>query len=207
MHKSVLIFALAGVLSGCGGAHSPASTARSSPPATSASKDPLAHFSEGVRRYYAGAQPDAADDPNADAEERYFQPPRPAQAKLGDAITLTGSNIGVQLAVTPTTLTTVTVGGKRFNAVEVELDNDDGGIAVYDGELRMASLTYADGRTRPVVWGVKAPCSNSFENHVRIDVSAKTRGCLLFPVSDQQPSSLQIALEQVPTDAGGIWKL
>jgi hypothetical protein len=71
----------------------------------------------------------------------------------------------------------------------------------------MASLTYAGGDPVNAVWGVKASCSNTFDAHVRIDVGAKRKGCLLFPKAAGQPEQLQIAVESVPTEAGGIWTL
>ena len=208
MRKAVSIFALAALLAGCGGKDQPppAPTATAATQAASAEDPALAGYTEGVRRYYAGANLEAADQPGADAEEKYFQPPRPAQARLGETIRLTGANIGVQADVTPTAVKTVEAGGKRYTAVEVEIDNDADGITVYEGELRQASLTSAGGKPVNAVWGVKAACSNTFDAHVRIDVGAKQRGCLLFPVTDQ-PEQLQIALETVPTDAGGLWSL
>jgi hypothetical protein len=205
MRKAVPTLAVLVLLAGCGGGSKPAPTATAT--ASAAADKSLAGYSAGVRKYYTGAKPEAADDPNADAEERYFQPPRPAQVNLGETITLTGSNIGVQLGATATAIKTVRAGGKEYTAIELELDNDKGGITVYDGELKSAALTYAGGRPQPVVQGVQASCSNTFEGHVRIDVSAKRKGCLLFPASEGEAQQLQLALETVPTEAGGIWNL
>src|SRR5262245_8849496 len=84
-------------LAGCG--HDARPTSSPAPTAAATPADPLAAWSDGVRKYYAGAHLDAANDPNADAEVQYFQPPMPAETTAGDAITLTGSNIGVRLQV------------------------------------------------------------------------------------------------------------
>jgi hypothetical protein len=198
MRKAVP-FLLAALLAGCGGSDKPEPTPAPAPA--------LAGYSAGVRAYYEGAQLDAADDPEADAEVKFFQPPRPAQARLGETIRLTGVNIGVQVDVTPTAVKTVSARGKDYTAVEVEVSNDAGGITVYDGELRMATLTYRGEPPVAAVWGVKAACSNTFDGHVRIDVSAEQKGCLLFPKSDAPPERLQIAAETVPAEAGGLWTL
>src|SRR3954468_16717083 len=112
MRKAVLIFALAALLAGCGGNDQPTPT----PTATATSQaapaeDPgLADYTEGVRKYYAGADLAAAEQPGADAEQKYFQPPRPAQARFGEPIRLTGANIGLQANVTPTAIKTVEAG-------------------------------------------------------------------------------------------------
>ena len=42
---------------------------------------------------------------------------------------------------------------------------------------------------------------------MRIDVGARCEGCVLFPKSDEKPTRFQLALEQVPAEAGGIWNL
>lgn len=209
MRKAVPILALVALLAGCGGdQQDPVSTPAPTATATAAAGDPLASYSEGVRKYYAGADPSAVDDPGADAETRYFQPPRPGEADVGDPIILTGSNIGVQLKTTVTGVETVDVGGKEYNAVEVELDNDAGGITVHDSELKSATVTYPDGKVQPVAErGIKAACSNSFDDSVRIDVGATEKGCLLFAAGSGPPERFQLALETVPVEAGGIWNL
>ena len=147
MHKAVPIFALVLMLAGCGGGDKqdpePTTPPPATPTATVAAGDPLAGYSEGVRNYYSGADPSAVDDPNADAEVRYFQPPRPGEAKLGETITLTGSNIGVETAATVTKVEAVPVDGEEYTAVELELDNGVGGITVLDSEMKSATLTFS----------------------------------------------------------------
>jgi hypothetical protein len=210
MRKAVPILVLVAVFAGCGG-DKPKPTPTPTPEVTAtptlAPDEALAGYSKGVQEYYRGADLAAAEDPGADPEVKYFQPPRPGEAGLGETIRLTGSNIGVQVDVTPTAVKKVKAGGKEYTAVEVEFNNDADGITVLDSEVANAALTYAGGKPRKAVLGVKAPCSNTFDTNVRVDVGLKQKGCVLFPTSDQQPESLQLALETVPTTAGGIWKL
>jgi hypothetical protein len=199
--KALVILVLAaGALAGCGDSKQPREAA---PPTATPAADGLAGYSEGVRKYYAGANLDAADDPNADAEVQYFQPPRPAEAAVGDTITLTGSNIGVRMRVTLTQVDTLRAGGKRFTAVHLRMLND--GITVYDGELKSAALL-GGGEPVGVAEGARAACSNGFDAHVRIDVSRRGSGCLLFPAGGR-PERFQLALETIPVEAGGIWNL
>src|SRR5690349_1588108 len=146
MRKLALLIPLL-ALAGCGHDARPTSTAAPEATATTA-PNPLAGYSEGVRKYYVGAQLDAANDPNADAEVKYFQPPMPAETTAGDAITLTGSNIGVRLQVTVDGVRTVHAGGKPYTAVDVRLKNN--GITVYQGVLENAVMTHADGKTSGV---------------------------------------------------------
>jgi hypothetical protein len=43
---------------------------------------------------------------------------------------------------------------------------------------------------------------------LRLDVARKTSGCLLFEArGSERPERFQLALEIVPTEAGGIWNL
>ena len=56
------------------------------------------------------------------------------------------------------------------------------------------------------VLGVEAPCSHGFEGLMRLDVARQARGCVLFPATTD-PRELQLALEQVPAEAGGRWEL
>ena len=205
MHKAVPIFALVAILAGCGGSATPDPTPTATATATVAATDGLPGYSEGVREYYAGAQLDAADDPGADAETKYFQPPRPAEANLGETIRLTGANIGVQVDVTPRTVEQVEADGEKYTAVNVEFNNDAGGITVLDGEMP-AELTYADGKAKPAVKDVQAGSCKATV-HVRIDVGDKQSACLLFPASGSEPERLQLSLETVPVTAGGIWNL
>ncbi|WP_028062229.1 hypothetical protein [Solirubrobacter soli] len=201
MRKLLLLIPLL-AMAGCGHDARPSSSAAAKATATPTA-DPLAAYSEGVRKYYVGAQLDAADDPNADAEVKYFQPPMPAETTAGDAITLTGSNIGVRLRVTVSGVRTVRAGGKPYTAVDVRLKND--GITVYQGVLQNVVLTRADGKTSGVA-KASAACSNGFDGDFYLDVGRSRRGCLLF-LADGDPTRLQLALETVPAEAGGIWDL
>jgi hypothetical protein len=203
MRTTLLISVLTVFLAGCG-AHKTPTAAAPKPAATV--KDELAGYSAGVRDYYGGEHPHTDGDPNAEIEAEYHQPPKPAEAGAGGTITMTGTNIGVRFEVTVTGVHTVRARGNRYTAVDVVLEST--GITIYEGELRQAELTYADGKPRQVAQGAAASCSNDLDAHVRIDVGASKRGCLLFPAQgDERPARLQLALETVPTQAGGIWNL
>jgi hypothetical protein len=206
MRKYLLLISLLAVTAGCGHDDRPAAStpAPTSAPPKAAAQDPLAAYSEGVRKYYVGADLAAADDPSADAEVQYFQPPRPAETKAGDAITLTGSNIGVRMKVTVSGVHPVRVAGKPYTAVDVRLDNT--GITVYQGELRSATLTLADGKSGTIAGTTKAACSHGLNGDFYLDVGDSKRGCLLF-AADGSAKQLQLALETVPAEAGGIWNL
>jgi hypothetical protein len=188
MRTLLLTILLAAFVAGCGASEKPAATPR---------PDPLAGYSEGVRNFYGGAPLEAQGDPDAGVEAEYHQPPVPAEAKLGGTITLTGTNIGVRLRVT---VTGVERRGSRV-AVSLKLAND--GIAVYEAPLDQAAVTYGDGAPVKAV----GSCQKRFAA-LRLDVSRHTSGCLLFPASgDALPERLQLALETVPVEAGGIWNL
>jgi hypothetical protein len=200
------VVALAAVLAGCGGDEKEAQT----PPAPTATasarhEDPdLAGYSQGVKDYYVEIHNEPTGDAETDVETEYHQPPRPAEAGLGETITLTGTNIGIRLRVT---VTKVAKAGSDM-AVHLKLENT--GITVYEAPLRQASLTYGDAETVPVAIGERAACSNGFEAEtLRLDVARRTSGCLLFPApsTDEEPTRFQLALEIVPTEAGGIWRL
>jgi hypothetical protein len=198
MRNAVLIPLLAAALTACGGSDKPPAT----PTPTATPADALAGYSEGVRSYYGGA----AADPHGGVEAEYHQPPKPAEATVGEPITLTGSNIGVRMDVTVTGTRTVRVSGEAYTAVELELEST--GITVYEGELRNATLTYPEGDPLGVAEGVRAPCSNGLDTAIRVDVGDTLKGCLVFPAqSDVAPERLQLALETVPAEAGGIWTL
>jgi hypothetical protein len=211
--KKLLVTALfALVFAGCGDkqATTPAPAAATSAPELDehghdlglAQKEPLDRYSQGVRDYYGDeVAVGKTGNQELDIEIEYHQPPRPAEAAVGDTITLTGTNIGIRVAVTVRKVETLA--GRT--AVHLRLDNT--GIAVHDDALRQAAVTYADGRT-VAVKAEQAKCSNGFDDVVRIDVSFSARGCLVFAASgDAKPERFQLALENVPVAAGGIWNL
>src|SRR4051794_637514 len=205
MRTLLAITLLGAAVAGCGSSNEkPAATTtpgRTATPQPVATAD-LSGYSEGVRTFYAGIPAQPPDDPEAATEAEYFQPPKPAQARLGETITLTGSNIGVRLRVT---VTGVERTGSH-TAVHLHLVND--GIAVYDAPLENATLAYADGKPLAVAHGAKAKCSARMLPTLRLDVSRSADGCLLFPAKgDETPQRVQIALETVPAAAGGIWNL
>jgi hypothetical protein len=208
MKTLFVVAALAVLLAGCGGDKKAADTtptATPTPTAPARHADPdLAGYSQGVKDYYVEIHNEPTGDAETDIETEYHQPPRPAEARLGEPITLTGTNIGIRLQVTPTKVETV---GDHV-AVHLKLENT--GITVYEAPLRQAALSYGDAAPVPVDIGASAACSNGFEAEtLRLDVGRKTTGCLLFPApdGDEEPTRFQLALEIVPTDAGGIWNL
>jgi len=197
--RKLMFAALAALaFAGCGGQESPTAT----PPAAPTTE--AGGYSQGVKDYYGDgdAHPEAEPGSIEDVESEYHQPPQPAEAGVGETITLTGTNIGVRQAVTVT-------GVERtgdYVAVMLELENT--GIANYEGPLRNATVRFGDGGApTPVSEGAKAACSHGFEREtVYIPVGEKASGCLLFPARSK-PRELQLALEIVPTGAGGIWTL
>lgn len=178
------------LLAGCG-----ASTPE---PAPEPAANPYAEYSPGVRAFYGDTPPVSDGHAHADIEIEYHQPPNPASAALGEPITLTGTNIGVRLVVTPTEVRPVDGG------VVVELELESTGIAVYEAPLRNATLTYAGGAEATAESG--GGCT--LPEWIRIDVGERAEGCLWFDAAEGgTPERLQLALEVVPVDAGGVWEL
>jgi len=209
------IAVLAAFASGCGSSEpsaSPASTPTATPtipPDIVAEHQFEKGHSRAVRDYYDHEAGEAAHD-NIEAE--YHQPPTPATGALGDTITLTGTNIGVRFRVTVDGLVDPAIAsrppraGTRYVGVNLRLRST--GITILEDELDNALLTYGPRRRARPVRGVKAACSHGFDRPVRIDVSRRARGCLLFEVpAGKQPRQFQLALEQVPAAAGGRWRL
>ena len=178
------------------------------PPAATASPtaeagDGLEGYSQGVKDYYGGVDTEAEPGTTESVEEEYHQPPKPAQARLGETITLTGSNIGVRLRVTVT-------GVKRVSEqTAVELALESTGITNYEAPLENATVTYGGGQPQRALQDATAACSKDIVPPVVfIPVGGKASGCLLFPASGSEtPDRFQLALETVPVDAGGIWNL
>jgi hypothetical protein len=206
--RTLLASALVVLLVGaCGdgdgdGAATPEPTA-TPPAATAEAGHDLEGYSKGVRDFYGDTHPEAEPGSQESVEAEYHQPPKPAEAGLGETITLTGSNIGVRLRVTVT-------GVKRaseYLAVDMALEST--GITNFESALENAAVTYGDGRPQRVVEGASAPCSKDLAGPiVFIPVGGRARGCLLFPASGSRtPDRLQLALEAVPVEAGGIWTL
>ena len=174
------------------------------PTATAAEADPLEGYSQGVKDFYGGdVHPETEDGTIEDVEAEYHQPPKPAEAGVGETITLTGSNIGVRMRVTVTGVKRVS----SYQAVELELEST--GITNYDGPISSAALTYGDREPQPLVEGATASCSGDLGvPSIFIPTGGKASGCLLFPPSESgEPERFQLALEAVPVTAGGIWNL
>ncbi|HET8759369.1 MAG TPA: hypothetical protein VFM58_25345 [Solirubrobacteraceae bacterium] len=142
-----------------------------------------------------------------DVEEEYDQPPQPASGRIGDTITLTGSNVGVRMRVTVTGLVDRTGPAGRYLAVKLRMRST--GIAVYESELRNALVRYADGRRARAAFGVKTSCSHGFQRHLRVEVGASVTGCVAFrrPAGGATPRTLRLALETEPVRDGGLWRL
>ena len=88
------------LLAGCGGDKK--SRGPPTPTATRRRRDAderpdLAGYSQGVKDYYVEIHNEPTGDAETDVETEYHQPPRPAEAGLGETITLTGTNIGIRL--------------------------------------------------------------------------------------------------------------
>lgn len=208
------IAAVAVLTAGCGSgdpapsaATTPAPTPTATPPDNEAEHPFEKGHSRAVRDYYGSPH----SHPGDNIEAEYHQPPRPATGGIGDTITLTGSNIGVRLRVTLTGLSDpVTAArpprkGTRYVGVNLRLKST--GITIHDDVIEDGLLRYGGGKARPVM-GVKSDCSNGFQGVVRIDVGHRARGCVLFRVpASARPRQFQLALEQVPAEAGGRWRL
>jgi hypothetical protein len=208
MRKLLGTVLLAVLLAGCGEKKQAATTtpeAKATATATATKReDPdLAGYSQGVKDYYVEIHNEPTGDAETDIETEYHQPPRPAQAGLGETITLTGTNIGIRLRATVTKVERV----GSHTAVHVKLRNT--GITVYEAPLQNAAVTFPGGAPVPVDKGARASCSNNFDSDtLRIDVARSRTGCLLFKAGGrEQPQRFQLALEIVPTEAGGIWNL
>jgi hypothetical protein len=193
MRKVLPIVALAVLLAGCG----------EQPRAKQPSNPLIDAQSKALKSYYGGLPDGPTGDTETDIEVEYHQPPKPAQTGVGRTITLTGTNIGVRMRVTVAKVERV----GKYTAVELAMRNT--GIAVYEAPLKQAVLSYPDGTSVPVAGGANARCSNGFgSDTLRIDVGHARRGCLLFASSEKSPPArFQLALEIVPTEAGGIWNL
>ncbi len=200
MRKLSALIVFAALLVGCGDKQEEAPAP--SPAQAEATPDQdLEGYPEGVKKYYGEVHSEPTGDEAADVEAEYHQPPKPAEAALGETITLTGTNIGIRQRVTVTAVDDLA----EYTAVRLKLENT--GITVYEAPLRNAALTFADGEPQPPAHDAKASCNRNFDTEsLRIDVGASARGCLLFP-RGEQPERFQLALEIVPTDAGGIWNL
>ena len=212
MRKLFVLIAFSVLLAGCGDNQDDPPSAAATPTPTPAEAEAehvdedLKGYSQGVIDYYREVHTEKTGDDHIDAEIEYHQPPKPAEAGLGETITRTGTNIGVRLKVTPTRLERV----DGFDVLRLKLVND--GIAVYEAPLQNAALTFPGGTATPVAAADKvAGCRHQFDPElIRLDVGRSRTGCLLFAggsADGAQPERLQVALEVVPTTAGGIWNL
>ena len=110
MRKLFALIAFTVLLAGCGDSKDDPSPAAATPAPTEAEAhvdEDLEGYSQGVKDYYGEVHTSTTGDDHIDVETEYHQPPKPAEAALGEPITLTGTNIGVRLKVTPTKVETV----------------------------------------------------------------------------------------------------
>jgi hypothetical protein len=208
----VSIVVLAALVGGCGSDDAEDAAGPEPTPTPERVKAETHGFDEGhsqaVRKYYGDVHEHSTE---GDIEAEYHQPPRPAAGGIGDTITLTGSNIGVRMRVTlkgvadPAKASRPPAPGTRWVAVKLHMRNT--GIAVLEGEVRNALLHYDGGAAEPVL-GVAATCSNDFDTTIRIGDERPQSGCILFEVPESaRPRELQFALETVPAEVGGRWRL
>jgi hypothetical protein len=109
----------------------------------------------------------------------------------------------VRFKVTPTKVEPV---GDDLMAVHIRMKST--GVTQYNRPMEMASITYPGEPPTPLDPEATAKCSNGLDDIVFIEVNRSRKGCLLFPRSgDKMPERFQLALEVVPTVAGGIWNL
>jgi len=208
MRKLLSMVMLAALVVGCGGDEAPQAGSTVTPAAAEEHQGEtheldLEGYSQGVKDYYGGAHKHDPDDELASIEAEYHQPPKPAEANLGEAIELTGTEIGVRFRVTPTDVKPL-----NDDLMAVYLNLKSTGIAIYERPLEQATLTYPGQDPTPLAKEARAECSNGLDGILRIDVGRSRSGCLLFPRSgDAMPERLQLALEVVPVEAGGIWNL
>jgi hypothetical protein len=211
------IAVLVAVTAGCGSSEGEQVSSAAPTPTPTPTPEPTPQLEEhhrfekghtrAVREYYGDTH-----GPEGGIEAEYHQPPMPPTGRIGDTITLTGTNVGVRLdvkvtgLVDPATAARSARDGMRYVGVALQTDNT--GITIHDDTFDNALLrSDARGRARPVM-GVKANCSNGFHRVVRIEPSAGARGCVLFEVRNSaRPREFQLALEQVPPEAGGRWRL
>ena len=169
--------------------------------ATAAEADPLEGYSQGVKDFYGSdVHPEAEEGSIEDVEAEYHQPPKPAEAGLGETITLTGTNIGVRMRVTVTGVKRVS----SYQAVELELEST--GITNYEGALSSAALTYGDGEPQPLVEGATAPCSKDLGFDDRSSSRSGARpaaACCSRPPGPASPSASSSRSRPCPSRPAG----
>jgi hypothetical protein len=200
MRKVLGVLALAALLAGCG---SDNKTGGPAPTATAAAEQEagghdLAGYTEGVKRHYGAPHTHAGA--NGDVEAEYHQPPKPPGTMVGGEIELTGTEIGVRM------VTTVTKVEPEGEFLAVHLDAVSTGIAMFPGPFQ-GELTFPGGKVVPNDPAAEAECTEPLQS-LWVGEGEHAKGCLLFPrEGDEQPEQVQVSLQAVPVEAGGIWKL
>jgi len=163
---------------------------------------------------FAGAEGDCStstkDAPEADSEGEGKNP----RAKLGDTITLKGTN--VEMKVKPTKVyKQLSVGefdepqdsGNRFVGVEVQLTNvgqetyDDspsnGAVVITSGDEQGASTIVSGG-----------PCAGQFASSAKISPGSKRKGCIPFEVpKGKKVKTFQFSLDSGFGPESGEWSV
>lgn len=203
MRKLLAALALATLFAGCGGSdndppsQAAAATATATPAETEADPHDMSGYSEGVQKHYGAPH---SHEEGGDVEAEYHQPPLPPGTDLGGEITLTGTEIGVRM------ITKVTKVEPEGDFLAVHVDAVSTGIAMFPGPFQ-GELTFPDGKVVPNDPAAEADCAKSLQD-LWVGEGEHAKGCLLFPVDgDEDPEQVQVSLQSIPADAGGIWNL
>ena len=164
----------------------------------------LEGYSPASSRTTTASAHEHADDAAGNIEAEYHQPPKPAEAGLGEAIELTGTEIGVRFHVTVTDVKPL---DDELMAVYVKLEST--GIAIYDRPMEQATITYPGEDPTPLDTDASAECSNGFDGILRIDVLPQPQwaACCSRGPATRCPSASSSRSRSCPTEAGGIWNL
>jgi hypothetical protein len=137
-------------------------------------------------------------------------------AKIGDAITLEGNDLGLKVAVTvsqvfspatPANTFTKPQIGKRFVAIEVTLTNQ--GQAVYsDSPTNGAVLIDAEGQQYRAAIITDVREGQSFGGSATVNTGDSRKGVIVFEVPEAaKPAKFQFALDSGLAEQKGEWQL
>jgi hypothetical protein len=137
------------------------------------------------------------------------------QAKVGDTLTLNGSNSGESLAVTVDgVMDPLTVGpddqadsGQRFVGVQITLKNV-GSSAYSDSPSNGATLLSDSNEQAQSQIVTGGPCGNGFQSSVNIAPGDTQQGCIPFEMPNgQSPNTFQFTLNSGFANQTGQWSL
>ena len=129
--------------------------ARPRRPSNESDEHDLEGYSPGVVDYY-GETHEHGDDEAGSIEAEYHQPPKPAEAGLGETIELTGTEIGVRFDVTVTDVKPV-----EDDLMAVFLKLKSTGIAIYERPMEQAAITYPGETGDAARHGGQAPSART----------------------------------------------